>query len=201
MLQAQFDKSFDELNAQKVVLLQIESVLDDTKNNQNTLDAKRTALQQNIDELGQKITQNSTQLAVATARLGDIAHQIKQIDSDFNLDSQLQDFLHDNFDKATISDDKLLAQKQSELSAKLSKIGAVNLSAKQELDELNERLLPMDNQMLDVKSSIDKLNRAISEIDKNQNAVFGKFECGQSSDEYAFCENFWRWAGKSAINR
>lgn len=172
MLQAQFDKSFDELNAQKAMLLQIESVLDDTKNNQNTLDAKRTALQQNIDELGQKITQNSTQLAVATARLGDIAHQIKQIDSDFNLDSQLQDFLHDNFDKATISDDKLLAQKQSELSAKLSKIGAVNLSAKQELDELNERLLPMDNQMLDVKSSIDKLNSAISEIDKKTKTLF-----------------------------
>lgn len=87
-----------------------------------------------------------------------------------------------NFDinVATVDSSSLLTMQsfsalqleQSQLQQKLEQLGAVNYSAVAELDEVNERLLPLQTQMQDLTASIDKLRQAISEIDEQTKQLF-----------------------------
>ncbi len=72
----------------------------------------------------------------------------------------------DNSDIATLSGE------QKKLSSQIANLGAVNLTAKKELDELNERLAPMNKEMTDVQESINKLNDAITTINAQTKKLF-----------------------------
>ena len=65
-----------------------------------------------------------------------------------------------------------LSAQQSTLEQQLSKIGAVNLAAVAELDELNERLEPLAQQTADIAASMDTLKAAITSIDETTKTLF-----------------------------
>lgn len=139
---------------------------------QKQLQSAQTDNQTKLDCAHESMAALRADMAVATARVNDVAQALQAMNESFNLTSVLADFMHDNFNPATVGDVESLAREHQELSAQISKIGAVNLAAKSELDELNARLAPMMTQIEDVQSSIDKLNHAISQIDGKTKTLF-----------------------------
>lgn len=65
-----------------------------------------------------------------------------------------------------------LQQTFQSLQIKLSRMGAVNLTALHELEMVNERLAPLNEQTDDIVASIDKLTDAISTIDGKTQTLF-----------------------------
>lgn len=128
--------------------------------------------QSKLDEANEVLASLRADMAVATARMNDIMQALQALDETLNLASLLADFDHVNFDKSTIGNIDELVHTQKDLARQIAQIGAVNLTAKSELDELNARLLPMNEQIKDIKNSIDKLNKAISEIDGKTKSLF-----------------------------
>ena len=124
----------------------------------------------NHQELFTKVCQNytdiNTQIAVTTSRLTDLSEQMRQKNAQFDLNVQLADFakIPPNFNEL---DKKIDALKQ-----KITQLGAVNLTALTQLQELDEQILPMQQQIDDVHRSMMTLKEAILTIDKKTKTLF-----------------------------
>lgn len=100
----------------------------------------------------------------------DLSDNLKERDGTFNLAKQLGLFETVGFSPSKPIGD--LTQEQKSLIKRQSALGAVNLSAKAKLDELNDRLAPMSKEMTDVQASIETLQGAIDTIDQKTKGLF-----------------------------
>lgn len=105
--------------------------------------------------------------AVGESRLQDLAAEMLGMDKDFNLASTLVDFRH----KPDLQFVDNVAQREA-VKEKILKLGAVNLAAAQELEELEGRVSPMDAQIADITASMVKLQDAIRAIDDKTKSLF-----------------------------
>lgn len=136
---------------------------------QQKLQDTRSANQETIDKLNADLAEIGAKLAVATARLQDISEQLSERVADFNMAKTLDDFNHNH--KPSQSFD-ILSEQQKKLAYDLAKLGAVNLNAKTELDELEKRLHPMLADIDDVQASIVSLQKAIDTINQKTKTLF-----------------------------
>lgn len=124
--------------------------------------------QQEAEHIAQQLSGLGADVAVALARLQDIGDKLKQNDDAFNLSYTLDNFLNN---PPTHNITALVSQ-QKTISKQIATLGAVNLTAKEQLQALNERLLPMNEQMDDVKKSVAMLNDAIGVINQKTKKLF-----------------------------
>ncbi|UNU73822.1 chromosome segregation protein SMC [Moraxella nasovis] len=113
-----------------------------------------------------KAAQVGADTAVALSRLQDFGEQMRKCDETFNLSSTLADF------RQKTPKFKDNSARISAINDEIAKIGAVNLAAAAELDELNARVSPMDAQISDITESMIKLQDAIRAIDEKTKTLF-----------------------------
>lgn len=136
---------------------------------QTELQAKQQAVQDHV----QQATNAHAEVAVALSKVQDWGEQLAVQAEDFNLTKTLDGFARGI---GVIADGKnkkreLLAKVQ-QLSKALANLGAVNLVAKAELEELTARLTPLSAQIKDVEASIETLQAAQKTIDKQTKILF-----------------------------
>lgn len=105
-------------------------------------------------------------IAIADSRLQDLEKQMLTFDLSFNLPSLLADFAHK---PPTFHTNPTRHQSIKE---QIDKLGAVNMAAAAELEELEERLSSMNQQINDITESMDKLQDAIKDIDNKTKTLF-----------------------------
>ena len=105
-------------------------------------------------------------IAIGETRLQDLDKQMLEMDTAFNLPATLSSFAQTPPD---LTDNLLRYQA---VKSEIEKLGAVNMAAAAELDELNERLLAMDTQINDITGSMTKLQDAIKTIDDKTKLLF-----------------------------
>ena len=185
-LQADLQASQAQRDQQQSIVTERETELNQSKQThseqQSTLDSWQIQLQAQQSQLAD----HATALALSTARLEDktqhaetaVAHYHKigaqhhKIQSSpINVANLLTDFITH---ARRVRPDKIaeLTDQQTTLERQLAKIGAVNLAAAVELDELNERLEPLAQQTADIAASMDTLKKAIASIDETTKTLF-----------------------------
>ncbi|WP_352336680.1 AAA family ATPase [Psychrobacter sp. 16-MNA-CIBAN-0192] len=185
-LQADLQAAQVQRDQQQLMVSERETVLTQSKQEHNeqqtTLEAWQTQLQAQQSQLAD----HATALALSAARLEDmiqhaetaVAHYHKIVAQyhktqapAINIINLLADFISH---ARRVRPDKMaeLSAQQSTLEQQLSKIGAVNLAAVAELDELNERLEPLAQQTADIAASMDTLKAAITSIDETTKTLF-----------------------------
>lgn len=185
-LQADLQAAQARRDQQQLVVAERETVLTQSKQvhseQQSTLDSWQIQLQAQQSQLAD----HATALALSTARLEDMIqhaetavahyHQLvaqhhKTQAPAINITNLLADFITH---ARRVRPDKIaeLAAQKSTVEQQITKIGAVNLAAVAELDNLNERLEPLAQQTEDIAASIDTLKSAIASIDETTKTLF-----------------------------
>ncbi|MDO5651342.1 MAG: chromosome segregation protein SMC [Moraxella sp.] len=146
---------------------------------EQTLKAQQHAqltLQKNLTEAHTSIATHQAHVSTLMANVEASQVRLHEIGETLNAHTptNIASLLHDfaqpsyrlNHAKST------LTERQSTLMAEQTKLGAVNLAAAAELDEINARLAPMDTQIVDIKESIKALEAAIATIDEKTKGLF-----------------------------
>lgn len=149
------------------------------------LDTLQTALQAEQS----KLASHATDLALSEQKLQDASDHTHNALADYyrvshehkvsgqlsqqaiSVSSILTDFItHER----RVRPDKIaeLKTEQTKLEQQLGKIGAVNLAAVAELDEVNTRLAPLAQQTADIAASMETLKAAIASIDETTKTLF-----------------------------
>ena len=129
---------------------------------QNQLNQK----QEQLLSIQGQIASVHADIAIGETRLQDLDKQMLEMDTAFNLPATLSSFAQTPPD---LTDNLLRYQA---VKSEIEKLGAVNMAAAAELDELNERLLAMDTQINDITGSMTKLQDAIKTIDDKTKLLF-----------------------------
>lgn len=108
--------------------------------------------------------QATTEVAVADSRLADLVGQMTQLDATFELSAVVE--------RAGELGGADYATRIHDVRAKIEKLGAVNLAAMAQLDELEAQITPMDSQIADITDSIARLNDAMNAIDDKTKSLF-----------------------------
>lgn len=111
--------------------------------------------------LADKLSQARASVAVALSRMQDHGETLRTLDRDFKMAQVLDGFASA---QRVETDTVALMQRLDERQKQLDAMGAVNLAAKTELDELNARLAPLLEQSLDIQNSITTLQNASKSI-------------------------------------
>lgn len=111
--------------------------------------------------LADKLSQARASVAVALSRMQDHGETLRTLDRDFKMAQVLDGFASG---QRVETDTVALMQRLDERQKQLDAMGAVNLAAKTELDELNARLAPLLEQSLDIQNSITTLQNASKSI-------------------------------------
>lgn len=144
----------------------------------NTLQTEANELQKQQDDTEQKLQQQQqqladsvTQVAIANERISEAIDRLIQVNEELDPQAILRDYLTHG---RSLSAAKLqqLQQDEVELSSKLNHMGPVNLAAAAELETVNERLLPLEQQINDISSSMATLTDAIASIDAKTKSLF-----------------------------
>ncbi|WP_367104590.1 AAA family ATPase [uncultured Psychrobacter sp.] len=189
-LQAALQKAKLAKDEQQALLNEREAVLAQMKQGysqqQNELDTLHTELQ----TAQSRGAEQATKLALSEARLEDAVKQTQAALEHYqqtlsehstahaqtkpqksSISNLLADFIAHN---RRVRPDKIaeLKSEQAKIEQQISKIGAVNLAAARELDEVNERLEPLTQQINDITGSMNTLIRAIADIDATTKTLF-----------------------------
>ena len=178
---------------QQALLMTCETALNVLKQDYAQQQTELDRLQQSLQTQQSELANHSTELALSAARLDDASsHTQEALDAYSNMSHKYQaqsdiaqqhrqqvmsvsnllaDFIaHDR----RVRPDKIaeLEAERSKLEQQLSKIGAVNLAAVEELAEVNQRLEPLAQQTADIAASMDTLKDAIDSIDETTKTLF-----------------------------
>lgn len=144
----------------------------------NTLQTEANELQQQQDDTEQKLqlqqqqlAESVTQVAIADERISEASERLIEVNEALNPKAILTEYLTHG---RSLSEAKLqqLRQDEVELSSKLNHMGPVNLAAAAELEAVNERLLPLEQQINDISASMATLTDAIASIDAKTKSLF-----------------------------
>lgn len=147
---------------------EIENALQKLHESQTAANQSRTELQSQIDAHHEKQGKIGAEVAVALAKIQELGAQLVQGDVNFDLQVQLERFVT----QKPQGDLAQLLDTQKQLTADLHKLGAVNLAAKEQLTELEQRLLPINKEQNDLQDSIKTLKVAMEEINQKTKALF-----------------------------
>lgn len=134
---------------------------------QRQLDAEQTALQ----DAQQTHAAHATELALSGARLDAAGAHVQALFDAAYVSSLLTDFIAH---QRRVRPEKIneLQDSAAALERQIQAIGAVNLAAVAELEDVNERLAPLAQQTADIKASMDTLTDAIAAIDDTTKTLF-----------------------------
>ena len=174
---------------QQALLIERNKTLTALKQDYTQQQAALDSLQQALQTQQSQLAHHATELALSTARLDDAsAYAQESLDAYYKVSKKhkadqesqqqvlsvanlLADFIaHDR----RVRPDKIteLTSTQTKLEQQISKIGAVNLAAVTELNEINERLEPLAQQTTDIAASMQTLTAAIASIDETTKTLF-----------------------------
>ena len=185
-LQADLQAAQAQRDQQQSVVTERETALTQYKQQYNEQQTALDSWQTQLQAQQSQLTDHATALALSTARLEDmiqhaetaVAHYHQLVAQHhktqapvINIANLLTDFITH---ARRVRPDKIaeLVAQKSTLDQQITKIGAVNLAAAAELDELNERLEPLAQQTEDIAASIDTLKSAITSIDDTTKTLF-----------------------------
>lgn len=164
-----------------------------------TLTEQLASFDEKLTQSEEKLQEITAELAECERQKQQLQQQLDQTQSEYQaeqqafyaLDTQMalikqsseqvavkiieQKLIIDEFDEnQLLADDEVgrLQRQQQHFQQKLSNLGAVNYSAVAELEEVNSRLSPMDEQIVDLTASMDTLRKAIAEIDSQTKQLF-----------------------------
>lgn len=129
----------------------------------------------------QKLADISTKFAIAKEHLNEASNRVNELANNekYSLTAKsgqlLNQFLANIANFQREKQQNLQNQRQEDyqkLQIKIARIGAVNLMAMEELEQINERLAPLSEQTEDILASIDKLTDAIATIDNKTKELF-----------------------------
>ena len=125
-------------------------------------------LEANIQALNLRLDEVADSLRAHHA--AEMPHKHTDNGDTINVASLLHDFEQADF--VPDSNRQELNERKQKLVAQKERLGAVNLAAAAELDELMQRISPMDAQIRDVEASIKSLQDAIVTIDGKTRGLF-----------------------------
>ena len=133
-------------------------------------------LQANLQRQQLQLAETTTQVAIFAERIRDASERLEATGASVSASTILTEVITHgrragNSDKHQASQQQW-HQREAELSAKLAKMGPVNLAAAAELKEIDARLLPLEQQIEDISASMDTLKDAIATIDTKTKALF-----------------------------
>ena len=159
--------------------------------NVNQLKSEQAQLQAQLDDWQNKLTQIQqafgecrSQLAVANERITEASERLQAIQardastSGISPSTILAEMIAHGGEQwakrhvCNMNNSAQLQQKENELKQQLDKIGAVNLTAVAELEEVDARLVPLEQQIDDIRQSMDTLTDAIATIDDKTKTLF-----------------------------
>lgn len=141
-----------------------------TKQREQTNQAQLT-----LTNMQQSFAALTTKLAIAKERVAEASNRVDALVQSkaggVSSDALLADFIAHG---RNINADKQqqLQQEFQTLQVQLSRMGAVNLAAVEELESVSERLAPLTEQTDDILASIEKLTDAINTIDSKTKTLF-----------------------------
>ncbi len=116
----------------------------------------------------------TTKLAIAKERVSEASNRVdilvKNMGGGVSSSSLLADFIAHG--RRVNVKQQQLQQEFQRLQVQLSRMGAVNLAAMEELESVDERLAPLTAQTDDILASIEKLTDAIKTIDNKTKTLF-----------------------------
>lgn len=125
------------------------------------------------------LAETSTQVAVFAERIHDASERLEATGAAVSPSTILAEIIafgghHHRASRAGkhVDEQQTLQQREAKLTAKLATMGAVNLAAAAELEEVNTRLQPLEQQIEDITASMDTLNDAIATIDTKTKILF-----------------------------
>lgn len=135
--------------------------------------------QSELQALQSRLAETTTQVAVFAERILDASERLEATGAAVSPSTVLAEIIafggygHRASKAAKQADNQqALQQREAELTDKLSNMGAVNLAAAAELEEVNTRLQPLEQQIDDITNSMDTLTDAIDTIDIKTKALF-----------------------------
>ncbi|WP_201587916.1 AAA family ATPase [Psychrobacter jeotgali] len=189
-LQAALQSAQLARDEQQALLNERESTLNNLKHDYTQQQSELNNLENERQQQQSRLAHQATELALSEAKLTDAsiktqealdnyyqmmnkdgAHLATQTTQKMSVSSLLTDFI---VHERRVRPDKI-AELQTELrqlEQQISKIGAVNLAAIKELDEVNERLEPLTQQIDDISASMQTLLDAIAAIDETTKTLF-----------------------------
>lgn len=123
-----------------------------------------------------QLAEVATQVAIFAERIRDASERLDATDSAVSAATILTEIVAYGGQGRRLAkqaeDQQQLHQREAQLSSKLAKMGPVNLAAAAELEEVNARLLPLEEQINDITASMDTLIDAIVTIDTKTKTLF-----------------------------
>ncbi|MDO5768745.1 MAG: AAA family ATPase [Psychrobacter sp.] len=165
--------------------------LEEYKASLTTLMSEHSSHQKQLDDMATEIESQqaqladyTTQVAIFGERIRDASERLEAIGSDVSASTILTEIVvygegharrlgQGSSGHAEVAESaQQLHQLEAQLAAKLERMGAVNLAAVAELEEVNARLMPLEQQIEDIAASMATLTDAIATIDTKTKALF-----------------------------
>lgn len=144
-------------------------------NQQETMEAELRALKEELTTLGQQETEQSQAKIILEQRINTLRDQLEQgrliqtttQERLANLQQQMHEIGYLSEEETTLEgiDEMALEKELEQLQSKISRLGAINLAAKDELEEHEARKTYLDAQNTDLVTALDALESAIRQID------------------------------------
>ena len=160
-----------QCHTQQTVFNEFDHELTALKSDFATQQQQLDSVQENLNAQRRTLADQATELALSEQRLQDTSERLQALSDSINVANIVADFIaHER----RVRPDKIsaLQDEQRILTQRISKLGAVNLAAAAELDELNGRLAPLAQQTADIAASMDTLTSAIASIDATTKNLF-----------------------------
>ncbi|WP_227429118.1 AAA family ATPase [Psychrobacter sp. I-STPA6b] len=148
------------------------------KNEQAQHQAQLDEWQNKLTQIQQAFSDCRSQLAVANERITEASERLQALDSGISPSTILAEMIAHGGEQwakrhaSNRNNLEQLHQQENQLKQQLDKIGAVNLTAVAELEEVDARLAPLQQQIDDIRQSMDTLTDAIATIDGKTKTLF-----------------------------
>jgi chromosome segregation protein len=136
------------------------------------------ALQNTLQQQQATLSEHMTQVAIYAERIKEASERLLATGSAVSPSTILTELIaygsHSSRTSKQADNQAELQKRETELTRRLSTMGAVNLAAAAELVEVESRLLPLEQQIGDITASMDTLTDAIATIDTKTKALFNQ---------------------------
>lgn len=170
-LEEQLKRTSSSYHQLQTALNERNTIINALKIEVDSLQQQQDNIEQQYQQQQQQLADSTTQLAIANERIKEAGERLKQVDSKLDPERVLVDYLAHGHSLTEAKVRKLQAD-EIELGAKLNNMGPVNLAAAAELEAVNERLLPLEQQINDITASMATLTEAINSIDAKTKTLF-----------------------------